>query len=544
LERHVGQVITLEQRFDGHVEHVESRFAQHSRDFQQEIMSTQQRNMVDVKSLQQGLDRVEADMRSQVEVVHNKVAGLEQRLERHVGQVITLEQRFDGHVEHVESRFAQHSRDFQQEIMSTQQRNMVDVKSLQQGLDRVEADMRSQVEVAIQGHERTINDLLHHATDHAQTTDQLNRRMRDLEAAIQTNIQDQTSVQEMIKQESMTMYDLRQSLTNQSDQTHQLGLQLHHLDARMDSLARVAQADTARDLTEERLNRAEGDIHHLSLFLRDVETKEANFLDALRAESEQRALQISNLHQHLNQGLTQARTIQELHHEVAVADAAVARAAEEERAAQVRCGTVVPDARFAELKEWVNIELGRLRQQQQEQFQTRPSPPPYPNPKRGQQDGEGHEVPYDRSYDLAVEEKPEEENHEESWFWGSNRGHESAAPAVEENREQGWFWGSSRESDPSEQELLEKRSREGAPYDRSATPAVEAHESYPWHHHHSHRGQIQAAVGPQPAALWGEQETEGQGGGGGGGVGRQEQRPTSPGPQGSKGWSSLRRLFR
>merc|ERR1740129_2590279 len=119
---------------------------------------------------------------------------------------------------------------------------------------------------------------------------------------------------------------------------------------------------------------------------------EANFLDALRAESEQRALQISNLHQHLNQGLTQARAIQELHHEVAVADAAVARAAEEERAAQVRCGTVVPDARFAELKEWVNIELGRLRQQQQEQFQKRPSPPPYPNPKRGQQDGKGPEV--------------------------------------------------------------------------------------------------------------------------------------------------------
>merc|ERR1740129_1820450 len=132
---------------------------------------------------------------------------------------------------------------------------------------------------------------------------------------------------------------------------------------------------------------------------------EANFLDALRAESEQRALQINNLHQHLNQGLTQARTIKELHHEVAVADAAVARAAEEERAAQACCGTVVPDARFAELKEWVNIELGRLRQQQQEQFQTRPSPPPYPNPKRGQQDGEGHAALNKRM--QALEEREE-----------------------------------------------------------------------------------------------------------------------------------------
>merc|ERR1740121_1553184 len=148
---------------------------------------------------------------------------------------------------------------------------MVDPKSLHQGLDRVEADMRSQMEAATQGLERAIKDLRGNATAHAQTTDQLNRKLRDLEAVIQTSIHDQTSVQEMMKQESMTMYDLRQSLTNQSDQTHQFGLQLQHLDARIDSLARVVQADSARDLTEERLNRAEGDISHLSLFLSEVD---------------------------------------------------------------------------------------------------------------------------------------------------------------------------------------------------------------------------------------------------------------------------------
>jgi len=321
--------------------------------------------------------------------LHNKVFGLEQRWEGHIGQVVTLEQRFNGHVGEVESRFAQHSRDLQQQSMLMQQRTMVDPKSLHQGLDRVEADMRSQMEAATQGHERAIKDLRGSATAHAQTTDQLNRKLLDLEAVIQTSIHNQTSVQKILKQESMTMHDLRQSLTNQSDQTHQFGLQLQHLDARMDSLARVVQPDSARDLTEERLNRAEGDIRHLSLFLSEVDNKEAKFLHALRAESEQRALQISDLQQYLNQGLAQARAIQELHHEVAVTDAALAREAELERAAQLSGGIVVADDRFVQLKEWVNVELGSLRRQQQENFQRGPSPPLYPIPKRGQEDRAG-----------------------------------------------------------------------------------------------------------------------------------------------------------
>jgi len=324
-----NKVVALEQRHDDHVGQVESRLAQHSRDLQQESLRAQQRN----------IDRVEADMRSQLQV---------------------MQQMF-------QAKLQVHDNIFNE----LQQREQVGANA---------AGARSHSEVAIHGLERAINDLQRHATDHTQAADQLSRRLRDLEAAIQTNIQDQTNVQEMLKQESMTIYDLRQSLTTQSDQTHQLGLQLRHVDARMEFLAQGVHANSARDLTEERVNRAENDISQLSLFLDEIHNKEAMLLHALQAESEQRALQISNLHQHLNQGLAQARAI---NHNLAVADAAVTRAATQESAAWQR-SVHLPDARFVELKEWVNIELDKLRRQP-EKPRKGPSPPPYPKPKTGQQ---------------------------------------------------------------------------------------------------------------------------------------------------------------
>jgi len=148
---------------------------------------------------------------------------------------------------------------------------VVALEQRQQQREQAGADAtiaRSQMEVVLQEHKSVINDLRRHASDHAQTTDQLDRRLRDLEDAIQTYTSNQTSMQEKIQQESMSMYDLRQSLTSQSDQSHQLGSQLHHLDARMESLAQAVKANSASDFWQDRLNRAEDDTSpHPSRFL-------------------------------------------------------------------------------------------------------------------------------------------------------------------------------------------------------------------------------------------------------------------------------------